>query len=64
VEGGLQKWSISLYGSSVRENLEACKKALEMGTFFHGGLPGKPRRWLICQGFMCGRRFWDWCLST
>jgi len=57
VEGGLWKRSISLYRSSVRENLEAYKKALEMGTSFHGDLPGKSGRWLICQGLMCGRRF-------
>jgi len=39
------------------------KKALEMGTSFHGGLTGKPGRGLICRGLMFGRRFWDVCLS-
>jgi len=34
-----------------------------MGTFFHGGLAGKPRRGLICWGPMCGR-FWDGCFSV
>jgi hypothetical protein len=52
---------------SLRElclgNLEVQKKALEMGTSFHGGLAGKPGRGLICHGLMCGRRFWDMCLS-
>jgi intein/homing endonuclease len=41
VEGGLQKWSISLYRSSVRKR----------------GLTGKPGRGLICWGLMCRRRF-------
>ena len=39
------------------------KKALEMGTSFHGGLTGKPGKGLICRGFMYGRSFWDGCLS-
>jgi len=34
-----------------------------MGTSFHGGLAGKPERRLICQGLMCGRKFWNGCLS-
>jgi len=31
--------------------LEAYKKALEMGTSFHGGLTGKPGRGVICWGW-------------
>ena len=53
---------------SLREpcqgNLEAYKKALQMGTSFHRGLAGKPGRGLICWEIMRGRRFWDECLST
>ena len=32
-----------------------------MSTYFHGGLAGKSGRGLICQGLMCGRRFWYRC---
>ena len=35
-----------------------------MGTSFHGSLAVKPGRGLICQGLVCGRRFWDGCLSV
>jgi len=52
VEGGLQKWSISLYGRSVRGTWRHKRKALEMGTSFHGGLTGKPGRGFICQGLV------------
>jgi hypothetical protein len=44
-------------------NLEVYKRALEMGTSFHGGLIGKPGRKLICWWLMCGRRFWNGFLS-
>jgi len=63
VGGGLREWSISLYGSSVRGTWR-CKRRLwiwaplsmeaSLGNLGEGSL---------CRGLMCGRRFWDWCLS-
>jgi len=38
------------------------KEALEIGNSFHGGLSKKPERGFICQGLMCGKRFWNGCL--
>jgi hypothetical protein len=45
------------------KNLEATKKALELGNSFHGGLAGKPGKGLTCRELMCGTRFWDGCCS-
>jgi hypothetical protein len=41
VEGRLQKWSISLYGSSVK-GTQRPKMTVEMGTSFLGGHTGEP----------------------
>jgi hypothetical protein len=51
---------------SLREfcgGIWSVKKALEMGISFRGGRAEKPGRKLICRELMCGRRFWDGCLS-
>jgi len=91
VEGGLQKWSISLSGSSVRGtwrhkrrlwrraplSIGASLGNLEEDSYDRGlcvedgsgtgvstyrGLVEESGRGFICQGLMCGSRFWDGCL--
>jgi len=58
IVGGLWKWSISLYGSSVRETWR-CKRRLwrwaplSMGAWERAHMPG------ACVWI----RFWDGCLS-
>jgi hypothetical protein len=57
MEGGLWKWSISLYGRFCEGNLEGgsltgdpegcVEKALEMGISLHRGPAGEPGRGLI-----------------
>jgi len=50
------------YGSSVRETRKL-KAGTVDGDLFPWGLVVKPGRGLICRGLMCGRTFWDGCLS-
>jgi hypothetical protein len=67
VEGGLRKWSISLYGSSVRGSWRGfltgdpevyVKNSLEKGISLYGVPVLKPGRGLIYQRLMFMRRLW------
>jgi hypothetical protein len=62
VEGGLQKWRYSHYGSSVRRTWRCKKGSLDGGHLFLWRPHWKTWERAHMPGLMCGRWFWEGCL--